>query len=230
MTQIKTGVAALAAIAALASCGNDDPGANPTAGNDEPTTTSSTPPADYNLVPDESGPIAAGPWAVRAQGLPDAPLAVLDVPEGFYGEGPFVWTNKARIGYWNPGGVYENPCSDSGVAPSAGDTVEDLAAALRAQELTTTTRPVRVSLDGHNGLYLEMTAPADLDVEKCRDGVLSLWEEAPLFHDEPAVERFWILDVDGQRVVLDIGGPAAATDEAVRLFTGIVATATFVEG
>ncbi len=228
MTQIKTGAAALAAIAVLTSCGNSDSAADPSPGNDESTTTSSTPTDDHEIVPDDSGPIAAGPWAVRAEGLPDAPLAVLDVPEGFYGGGPHVWTNKGRVGYFNPGGVYEDPCSDAGEAPSAGDTVESLAAALRAQELTTTTRPVRVTVDGHSGLYLEMTVPDDVDYEKCRDGVLTVWEHGPLF-GEPLVERFWILDVDGQRVVLDAAVSPAEPNETVRLFTGIARTATFVE-
>jgi hypothetical protein len=230
MTQIKTGAAALAAIAVLASCSNEDPAGNDS-GADEQTTTSSTPTAGYKIVPDESGAIGAGPWAVRAEGLPDAPLAVFDVPDGFFGGGSHIWTNKGRIGYFNPGGVYEDPCSDSGVAPSAGDTVEDLAAALRAQKLTITARPVPVSVDGHNGLYLEMTAPADFDVEKCRDGVLTVWEDGPLFFGEPLVERLWILDVDGQRVVLDYAFVTAeATDETARLFTGIARNATFVEG
>jgi hypothetical protein len=229
MTQIKTGAAALAAIAALNACGNDDSAANPKTGNDEPATTS-TPTAGYDVLPAESGPIAAGPWAVRAKGLPEGPLAVLDVPEGLYGGEPHVWTNKGRVGYFNPAGVYQDPCSDEGVVPAAGDTVEDLAGALQAQKLTTTTRPVPVSVDGHEGLYLEMTAAPDLDFETCGDGgVLAVWEDGPLF-DEPFVERLWILDVDGRRVVLDAAVPTGATDETVRLFTGIVRSATFVEG
>lgn len=228
MRCIKTAAAALVAIAVLTSCGNDDPAEKPKAGSNQPSPTG-TPPAGYTVLPDQSGSIAAGPWAVRAEGLPDAPLAVLDVPDGFSGGVPHIWTNKGRIGYFNPGGVYEDPCSDSGEAPSAGATVEDLAAALRAQKLTITTRPVPVSVDGHNGLFLEMTAPADFDFEKCRDGVLTVWEDAPLF-GEPMVERLWILDVDGQRVVLDVALPADATDENVRRFTGIVRNATFVEG
>lgn len=231
MTQIKTAATALAAIAVLSSCGNDDPAAISKAANAEPTTTSSTPTDDYQLLPDESAPIAAGPWAVRAEGLPGAPFAVLDVPDGFYGGGPHVWTNRGRIGYFNPGGVYEDPCTDSDVAPSTGDTVEDLAAALQAQKLTTTTRPVPVSVDGHRGLYLEMTAADDLDFAKCRDRVLTVWEDGPLFFsDERHVERLWILDVDGQGVVLDAAVPAEPTDENVRLFTGIVQNAAFVEG
>ena len=139
MTQIKTGAAALAAIAVLTSCGNDDPSANPKP--EEPTTTS-TPTPDYTLIPDESGFIDPGRWAIRADESPETPLAVIDVPTaGFNGGDRWIWTSEAVIGFWTVSGVHKDPCTRSAPAASAGETVEDLAAALDAQKLTTATDP-----------------------------------------------------------------------------------------
>ena len=228
MTQIKTGAAVLAAIAVLTSCSNDDPAATPQAESDEPKTPSSTPSATYEIVPDESGAIGAGSWAVRAEESAEVPLAVIDVPTaGFTGGERWIWTNEAVLGYWTVSGVHTDPCTRSGPAASVGDTVEDLAAALDAQRLTTATDPVPVAVDGHDGLYLELSTPADLDYATCQKDGLVAWDDAPAW-TEPAVTRLWILDVDGQRVVLTLNGePTKATE---RVFTGMVRSAEFVQG
>jgi hypothetical protein len=70
---------------------------------------------------------------------------------------------------------------------------------------------------GYRGKYLELTAP-DLQVEGddftgCVDGMLSSWVapidvaegEGGAFHGYNAepVEEFWILDVDGTRLVIE---------------------------
>jgi hypothetical protein len=229
MRQIRTGAAALAALAALAACGNDKQDKTDRDLPGEATTTS-TPPPNYKLVPDESGPIEPGRWAIRADGSPETPLAVIDVPAaGFNGGESWIWTNEpwAVIGVWTVSGVYKDPCTRSGPAASAGNSVEDLAAALDAQKLTTATDPVPVTIDGHEGLYLEVSTPAKLDYGTCHEDGLVIWNDAPAW-SEPAVTRFWILDVDAQRVVLTLNGvPTKATE---RVFTGMVRSAEFVEG
>jgi len=223
MRQISIGAAALAVLAALAACGNDEPATTDPERPDGPTPTS-TPVPDYRVIPDESGFIDPGRWAIRADASPETPLAIIDVPAaGFNGGGRNIWTSEAVIGFWTVNGVHQDPCTRSGPAASAGDTVEDLAAALAAQELTTATDPVPVTLDGHDGLYLEVSVPAQLDYGTCREGGLVIWDNAPAW-SEPAVTRFWILDADGQRVVLTLNGGAK------REFTDMVRSAEFVEG
>lgn len=224
MRDIRNGAAALAAIAVLASCGDDEEaGSGPDRTREEPTASATQP--DYKTVPDESGSIEPGRWAIRADNSPETPLTVIDVPTaGFNGGGRWIWTNKAVIGYWTVDGVHEDPCARSGPAPSAGDTVEDLATALDGQKLTTATEAVPVTLDGHDGLYLQVSTPAELDYGTCRDGGLVIFDDAAAW-SEPMVSRFWILDVDGQRVVLTLNGDEA--EETRRVFTGMVETATF---
>jgi hypothetical protein len=228
MTHIKTGAAVLAAIAVLTSCSNDDPAATPEAGSDEPTTPSGTPSATYEIVPSEGRSIRAGSWAIRAAESAEVPLAVIDVPTaGFTGGERWIWTNEAVLGYWTVSGVHTDPCTRSGPAGPTGDTVGDLAAALDVQRLTTATDPVPVAVDGHDGLYLEVSTPADLDYGTCRDDAVVAWDDAPAW-SEAVVTRLWILDVDGQRVVLTLNGePTKATE---RVFTGMVRSAEFVEG
>jgi hypothetical protein len=225
MRQFQLGAAALAAIAVLAACGNDSDAAESGRAGAGPTAT----PPDYQTMPEESGPIEPGRWAVEAEGPDDAPLAVIDVPGGLYGGGPNIWSNKAVIGYWTVDGVYRDPCSRIGAATPVGDSVDQLAAALAAQEVTTTTRAEPVSIGGHDGLYLELSTPKGSDVDSCPEDGLLFWGDGPAFGASDVL-RNWILDVDGQRVMIFLGGPANATDETVRLFTGIVEGATFVEG
>jgi len=226
MTQIKTGAAALAAIAVLAACGNDSEGGTGSdKAGEEPTPSAQQ--SDYSTIPDDSAPIEPGRWAVKAEGPSAAPLAVFDVPEGFYGGGPYIWTNMAVIGYWTVDVVYHDPCSDSGSAPPLGETIEDLAAALAAQELTSTTNAVPVSVGGHDGLYLELSTPADFDYSTCHEDGLHIWNGRPAI-GERQTDRYWILDVDGQRVMIMVGTDATATAETAQLFSGIVKGATFV--
>ena len=229
MRQIKIGAAALAAFAVLAACGNDSeaPADSGSAGDEQP---GSTTPPDYQTLRDDGGGIEPGRWAVRAEGPAEAPLAVFDVPEGFNGGGPYIWTNKpwAVIGYWTVDAVYDDPCSDSGSAPPLGDTVEDLADALAAQKVTTTTPAAPVSVGGHDGLFLELSTPADFDYGRCHQDGLHLWGDRPAI-GEPVVDRYWILDVDGQRVMIFVARGPKAPAETVQLFSGIVKGATFVE-
>ena len=227
MRQISSAAAALAVLAALTACSNNKQTASDPDRPGEPTPTS-TPTPDYTLIPDESGFIDPGRWAIRADESPKTPLAVIDVPiAGFSGGERWIWTSEAVIGFWTVTGVHKDPCARSGPAASAGDSVEDLAAALDAQKLTTATDPLPLSIDGHDGLYLEVSTPAQLDYGTCHEDGLVIWDDAAAW-SEPEVTRFWILDVDGQRVVITLNGGATKATEPV--FTGMIRSAEFVEG
>jgi hypothetical protein len=76
--------------------------------------------------------------------------------------------------------------------------------------------PTAVTVFGFSGKYLELTVPDiafeatedDTVFPDCEDGELWSWIGAPLsfaFHGytQPgAVEEFWLLDVDGQRLMI----------------------------
>ncbi len=82
------------------------------------------------------------------------------------GDGEEEW---GAITFLQVGDVYPDPCCRPGSPPKVGPSVEDFAAALTAQKATTTTKPVPVSVDGHNGVYLEISVPAGFDSSACRD-------------------------------------------------------------
>ncbi len=222
-----------AAVVLLASCTSDGQTGTDPAGNGE-TPTRSTAQPDYEVLPnwDVGRRILAGRWAVAAAGGNEAPLAVIDVPENFDGGGPFIWNNRGVIGYHAVDGVYEEPCSASGTTSTVGATAEDVAAALAAQKLTTTSKPVPVSVGGYDGLYLKLTTPADLDYKTCVEDTLHIWKSGDdLGRDlgEPVVDRYWILDVDGSLLILSALVFGTGEGKRVQLFSGLVETATFVE-
>lgn len=111
-------------------------------------------------------------------------------------------------------------CKDSSPAdPPVGPTVEDLAAALAdLAPFRVTSAPADVTMYGYQGKHLELTVP-DLPVESdgehgydfvgCVGGNLSSWILAgeggePYFgYTEPGyTEEFWILDVEGTRLMI----------------------------
>ena len=102
-----------------------------------------------------------------------------------------------------------------------GPSVDDLAAALAdLAPFRVTSPPADVTIDGYRGTFLELTVP-DLPVKgegddrrfaRCAEGTLKSWvsaidtEPGDAFYgySEPGhTEDFWILDVDGTRLMIE---------------------------
>ena len=198
------------------------------------------------LLDDDSRPDQVqgepGTYALTARGSGTPPLAVIDAPAGYSNFGFFaLWPYvKAEaqpfrsVQYWTVDGVFNDPCKMDADAPSAGTTVEDLAAALAEQKRTEVTDPIPVTLDGHQGLYLELTAATDIEFKDCELGYYSYWEgkpgDAQPTADGPGtVDRAWIIDVDGERVVLTTAAVPDVTPEKVAELTHMVESVRFVE-
>jgi hypothetical protein len=101
---------------------------------------------------------------------------------------------------------YADPCKGVGLLdPQPGPTVDDLAAALAALPGLDATTPTAVTVDGHPGKQLTLTAPDSIASCSLTDGAMLLWQ-LPLgatFTLEAAQQRsLWIVDVDGQRLVI----------------------------
>lgn len=122
-----------------------------------------------------------------------------------------VWPSDTEVGQ-----VYADPCQWSAgtVEPAVGPTVDDLATALADQPQRGDAIPTDVSIGGYNGKMIELTVPDDIDLADCDQGEFRSWNGR--FHQGPGqVDRIYILDVDGQRVVIDAHHLPAAS-EAVR--------------
>lgn len=176
-----------------------------------------TPPAvasgwlPLNDVDDCTEELDPGDYGMTANGLPDMPWAVLTVRGGFANLDGWLLKDPEDgpvrgVGYWTVSGVDRDPCAAVPDLMSVGSSVEDLAAALAAQKLTRTTKPVSITLDGHSGLYLELRVPSDIKLADCTAGGYNVWVSDPgggRYLQEPGqVDRLWILDVDGNTVVL----------------------------
>ena len=123
-----------------------------------------------------------------------------------------IWPSDVEAAH-----VYADPCrwrQDGFVRPPVGPTVDDLATALANQPLRGDAEPVDVEVDGYAGKRIELSVPDDIDFANCDAGEFQSWEGRT--HQGPGqVDVLYILDVDGQRVVIDahfMPGTSAADD------------------
>ena len=96
------------------------------------------------------------------------------------------------------------PCGDADwVDPGPG--VDDLAGALAALPVWESTPPEPRTIGGHEGVFMELNVPARLPA---RCDALHSWID---YHGstqgigEGKTQRLWIVDVDGQRLMLVAG-------------------------
>jgi hypothetical protein len=169
--------------------------------------------------------------------------AVVEVPDGFTTDGTYLFladrgdsTGLRAIGVWSVAEVHTNPCYTSGYSSGAyldpGPSVQDLASALARQPLRGVTGdPVPASVGGYDGLYLELAVPSDLDVTHCIQDKVERWrfgqtdrrwQSAPGERD-----RIWIVDVEGQRVVINSAHTPDASKADIDRLARLVDTITF---
>jgi hypothetical protein len=97
--------------------------------------------------------------------------------------------------------VYADPCHpDQGLlSPLPGGSVDDLANALASLPSLVATTPTDVTVAGYHGKQLTLTAPTSITT-------CSVWQ-LPLGAYNTMVpgqrDRVWILDINGQRLVID---------------------------
>lgn len=222
-----------------AACGTDhvvSPQANlsPTGG----PSGSGDPPRWTPLDPGGNGtePLAPGAYGLQANGLVGMPVAVMDLPAGFADLGGWAVLDPKivrGVGYWTVSGVDRDPCGEPLDLLDPGRTVEDLADSFAEQQLTDLTPPVPVEVGGYSGLYAELRAPDDIDFATCGQGKFELWVSDPgggRYMQEPGqVDRLWILDVNGDRVVLMATAVPGVSEAQMQELTEIVGSTRFVE-
>jgi hypothetical protein len=192
--------------------------------------------------------IPPGVYAVPFSGWGDLPPKVADLravitfPAGFMSRHRSTFAdsgsgaNQRELAFWTVDKVPTDFCGSGDRSrrfTNPGPTVADLATALATQPRLGGTDPVPVTIGGYDGLYVELTKPTD--APQCTGRWLWLVMPTPRSHtayheqftDPGDVARIWILDVDGDRVVIDTIHPADASDEAVAELTRIVESATF---
>ena len=214
------GIALLTALV-LTSCdtGSTPESAAATSATSPPaTSTASAPTAivEPRSMAGMNGALEAGRWVMpMVWNDPDAlPRAVVEVPAGYGTPGGSVVDrgadgdpdNHGDVLFWTAQDVVRDPCEGVTTA-DPGPTVRDLADAIVAQPGQQTTRPKPVTVDGYSGLYLEVTTPRKPSrLAGCHASEYALWsnEDGDFYRTNvpAAINRFWILDLNGQRIVM----------------------------
>ncbi len=125
--------------------------------------------------------------------------------------------------------VYADPCHfDRGLLePVPGPTVDDLATALTNLPGLQATKPTDVTVSGYAGKQFTITAPANFNGCTLGPEGYTVWElplGAPYAMFPGQHDRVWILDVEGQRVVIDAPDFPGETPEAKAEVQGILDT------
>jgi hypothetical protein len=189
----------------------------PDVGTVQPSQTPSTAPPSPSPAVLRNGPLTAG--AYTTQTVFPVPIMVT-VPDGWAALTATGRTvsildtgedGAAYLGFWIVDAAERDPCGLGGVGDTpVGPTVSDLAAALAGAPGFDATGPTAVSVDGIDGEYVELTGP----LPGCSAPEVELWRTADgsCRCMEPIAERnrLWILDVDGNRLVIDAVDYAAS--------------------
>jgi hypothetical protein len=148
------------------------------------------------------------------------PTVTVVAPSGWTLFKNFGVTNDCcGVGFWDVGKVARDPCHSTGHLYDPGPTVDDLVAALEAQATRHATPATDVTLAGYSGKYLEWSVPKDMvvtgdgdfagcDVQSDGHRNFVSWEGAGGIGQRwqqmaGQVDRLWVLDVNGQRLVVD---------------------------
>jgi hypothetical protein len=192
-----------------------------------PRATSSVVPSETETAPavrdmmdfEPLGPIEPGTYFIAADLDPSTPLRVVyDISA----EGWSNWIGATKFGR-DDGHVgvsittvvnlVTDGCRDHFAAvPPVGPTVDDLATALsELAPFEVTTAPEDVTIYGYSGKHLEWTVP-DIAFDRCDAGDVRSWiapmdaaevGDAYYGYTGPGYrEEFWILDVEGTRLMI----------------------------
>jgi hypothetical protein len=181
---------------------------------------------DPRVLTEKDDTLAAGTYLMDALEAPDAtelPYVEITVPDGWGAVGSWGVHNGApddrwiAVTLWQVEGVYAHPCKwslESLISP--GPTAAGLADVLTTIPLRDATKPVDLEMNGYTGTELEWSVPADAHFSRCVDDTFQSWREwdgGDRFQQGPGqVDRLLMLDVDGQRLVIDVSVMPGATD------------------
>jgi hypothetical protein len=218
------GLLTVALVVALAGCactpGTTDTAASPPTAISEPSPTPGI--QDIMELPDFA-PLEPGTYFIDPDDDSSTHLRVVyEVPV----EGWSMWIGAAKFSDDGHVGVsittvtnlVREGCRDHSLAdPPVGPSVDDLATALAdLAPFRVTSPPKDVTVHGYSGKHLELTVPHlpvkgrgdDRRFTGCMEGNLQSWIGTPAFgayygYTGPGyTEEFWILDVEGSRLVI----------------------------
>ena len=151
------------------------------------------------------------------------PKIAVTLPSGWQGYQGFAVTKDRGLtgvmglSFWDVDQVYGTPCTwKSKGMVDPGTTIGGLAAALSRQPLRNATAPTNFVLAGALGKYVRLSVPRHIDFAHCDKGYFESWTGLGWARDRweqgpGQVDRVWILNVLGQRLVVDANYLPSAT-------------------
>jgi len=180
-------------------------------------------------------------WATMEQGRYAVQLSSssyeVDVPdqwrvfEGRFLNTPPSGANSIFFVSEAPAGETElpqHPCDDPTGVP-VGPSPKALASGLRSQPVLEVTKPDPVTVDGYDGLYVEVRIPDTVDADSCIGHTVALvtsgsdewgWQEGFVGH-------WWILDVAGDRLVINGQCDTACAKDDLHTLDAMAESVTF---
>lgn len=190
--------------------------------------------------------LSAGTYRVDLAAAPtvldsDYPTLQATVPEAWNSVGGWLFNHLRAAGlsvavqFWKVDQVYGHPCQWSGTLFQPGPTVDDLAKALGDRPVRKATAPIDVTVDGYAGKYLEWSVPADAEFSKCDTDAGTHYFESWIgpgdgdrYQQGPGqLDRLWILDVDGSRLVIDGFSMVNSTPEDIEQLMSVIKSIKF---
>lgn len=151
-------------------------------------------------------------------------IITMKLLDGYEGDDVVFGSDDGQgISMWTVRDVFGNPCHSNGtlIDPPIDSSVDGLVAGLASQEGHPSTTPTDVEVDGYAGKYMEMTVPAGIDVANCDHGEFRTWADPTgccRYLESGQQDMLWIIDVNGDRLVIDaaLGPQTTAQDRADR--------------
>jgi len=158
----------------------------------------------------------------------DLPQGTTAHDEGLYLDMPagIIKVEAAGKGY----GVPVDACHVQGIKP-VGPTVQHLVTAIGKEPVYRVSAPEQVKIGGAGGTYLEIQVPTGYDASSCEGGQVGMPGNPDTRNNMPPgyVGDWWVLDVDGQRVVAQTfcdGCGRSAGDALTKAVQSITFTST----
>ena len=186
-------------------------------------------------------------------GAAEFPALLITVPEGWHNVNGWIVNRPNNVDsvppvavqFWDVDRVYGHPCQWSGTLFEPGPAVDDLAEALVDVPLRNATQPIDVTLDSYAGKYLEWSVPADMNFsrpgfpdpgEGCdsdsggtafQSWTANGWATNRYHQGAGQLDRMWILDIDGARLVIDAFSMPYATADDLEELLAVVESIRF---
>jgi hypothetical protein len=181
---------------------------------------------DFTTHPGEGSALRPGSYVIDFAPPAEVTFTVPDTPfEGLpsawykaaYDWGPWHQSQSAVLSVVDVVNLYTDPCDpDLGLRdPAVGPTVDDLVAALSSASWLEVTATSDATISGYSGQLVEYTGIEGMS--ECAD-LTNVWEvtgggdsmQIPGAGDS---QRLWILDVEGQRLVIGASEGPGFTDQ-----------------